>query len=286
MQFSIVLVIKQNTHDGVDNFQRFLRIGMPTYARFLDLAAVKDFFIITPANELNTIKTLLLKDYPQDKWPWKFISEDKLIDTSISSGWGRQQTSKLAISMLVSTDHYLIVDDDTYLTRPFSYSNLFDTDGKLIWNRTLIDFPFFFLWSNQVLKFDFEVVQREKYHMAITPEIFVTAEVREIVRWLVATYGDSKQWQRYLADHKYTEYCLYWIWLIKHGRHTSLYSTLPLAQATSVYGHETTNDVQTMEENVKASFADNSKHYFSFVQSSIGHPLEAIEAAIKTHAAA
>ena len=275
-QFSIVLVIKKSTHDNIDNFTRFITIGMVTYAKYLDVASVKDFFIVTPADEQNELSDKLRNQWP--KWPWKFVAEDKLIDKSIAVGWARQQTAKLAISMLVTTDHYLIIDDDTYLTRPFSYGNLFDSEGKIIMNRTLIDFPFFFLWSNQVLKYDFDQVQKQDYHMAITPEIFITQEVRGLVKFLVATYGDAKQWQRFLAEHKYTEYCIYWIWLIKNNKHTALYSN-----CKSVYGCETTNAGHDLRTNIEKSFDPRANHYFSFVQTSIGHPLETIRELILSH---
>lgn len=269
--FSIVLVIKKNTHDNVaDNFERFVTIGMVTYEKYLNVAAVKDFIIVTTQEEQRELSDMLTAKWPT--WPWKFVSEDKLLNKSIRAGWARQQTAKLAVSMLITTDHYLIIDDDTYLTRPFGYADLFDDDGKVIMNKTLIDFPFFFLWSNQVLKYDFDKVQSQEYHMAITPEIFITQEVRGLVRFLVTMYGDSKQWQRFLADHKYTEYCIYWIWLIQQDKHKTLYS----GGGKSLYGHETTNPAQDLRKNVAASFDPTGAHYFSFVQTSIGHPLATI----------
>ena len=271
-QFSVVLVIKNHSHDNAtDNFERFATIGMVTYEKYLDAASVKDFFIVTPSDEQKQLSDMLTKKWPS--WPWKFVSEDKLLDKNISVGWARQQTAKLAVSMLVTTDHYLIIDDDTYLTRPFRYADMFDSDGKIIMNKTIIDFPFFFLWSNQVLKYDFDKVQSQDYHMAITPEIFVTQEVRGLVRFLVTTYGDSKQWQRFLADHKYTEYCLYWIWLIQQDKHKTLYA---VSDEKSLYGCDTTSASQDLSRNVAASFDPTANHYFSFVQTSIGYPIETI----------
>lgn len=274
-QYSILLVIKRRTHDDTDNLERFVTIGMPTYERFLDLQAVKEFIIVSTSDEKDDIERILCATWPT--WPWRFIAEDKLLDKAIPPGWGRQQTVKLAVAMLITTDYYLIIDDDTYLTRPFSYVNLKD-DGKLVMNRTLIDFPFFFLWSSRVLKCDMEKVQIEKWHMAITPEIFVTSEVRALVKWLVTTYGDHKQWQRYLANNKYTEYCLYWIWLIMQDKHKQLYNVEE--QRISLYGYETTSELHDMSLHVHHSFSDNTTHYFSFVQSSIGCSLAHIKTEI------
>jgi hypothetical protein len=272
-KFTVLLVIKQHTHNGVDNFDRFIRIGMRTYETFLDVGSLHEFIIVTPAAEQERLSNILRSRWPS--WPWRFVAEDKLIDKTISSGWGRQQTAKLAVAMLVTTECYLIIDDDTYLTRPFGIKDVKDVEGKVIMNRTLIDFPFFFLWSSQVLKCDFDKVQFEDYHMAITPEIFITSEVRGLIKWLVATYGDNKQWQRYLADHKYTEYCLYWIWLIMQEKHKKLYATSE--SSSSVYGYAVTSEDHDITVFVPNSFCDNEKHYFSFVQSSIGRPIEDVE---------
>lgn len=280
--YTIILVIKQFTHDGTDNHERFMQIGMPTYETYLDNKSLKQFIVIAPEEELADLSKKLLAKWPKDKMPWVFVSEDKLIDNTIASGWARQQTAKLAVSMIVTTDHYLIIDDDTYLTRPFSEADLKDTDGKLIWNRTRIDFPFFFLWSNQVLKYDFNNVQKEEYHMAITPEVFVTSEVRSLVKWLVSEYGDARRWQKVLADHKYTEYCMYWIWLIKNNKHTTLYSTLPINECTSVYAYETSSEGHNLTERINNSFkAAPKKHFFSFVQSSLGYPVDHVRGLIR-----
>jgi hypothetical protein len=277
MSFTILLVIKQNTHDNVDNFERFVQIGMPTYEAFLDLNSVKEFMIVAPNDEIKKLMYTLQTRWP--KWPWKFVPEDKIIDKSLSQGWARQQTAKLAVAMLITTDHYLIIDDDTYLTRPFSYKDMFDVENKVILTRTDIDFPFFFLWSNQVVEFDMEVVQKEPFHMAITPEIFITSEVRSLVKWLVSKYGDNKQWQKYLANHKFTEYCLYWIWLIKNNINKRMYSTS--TDAPRIYDYATTSEDHDLTTMVRSSFDKSKKHYFSFVQSSLRHPLDIIKKEIK-----
>ena len=132
-----------------------------------------------------------------------------------------------------------------------------------------------------MLKYDFDIVQKEEYHMAITPEVFVTAEVRSLVKWLVAEYGDARRWQKALAEHKYTEYCIYWIWLIKNNKHTTLYSTLPIDQCVSVYGFETSSDGHNLTERITESFNPDKKHYFSFVQSSLSYPIDHVRGLLR-----
>ena len=267
-KYSIVLVIRPFSHHAdaqYNNIDRFLDIGMVTYEKFLNKEDLQEFFVIVPKADVTSVQKRLQDAYPS--WPWRVINEDNLLHASIPPGWARQQTVKLAVSALVRTPTYLIIDDDTYLTKPLSISDMRDpTSGKLLMNRTEIDFPFFFLWSAQVLEADFDMVQDQPCHMAITPEIFVTQVVRDLVKHLVDKYGSAKEWQVFLVNNKYTEYCLYWIWLLMQNKHNELYDTITQKQ---LYGYATTGMEHDMSTQVKLSFQENANHYFSFVQSSL-----------------
>lgn len=280
MKYSILLVIKPNTHhNGKDhnNLERFITIGMPTYEKYMKLDDVQEFLVIVPKPFVSDVQQVLQNAFP--KWPWKVMNEDTFLHPSIPPGWARQQTIKLAVSMIVKTPYYLIIDDDTYLTKPFVASDMLD-NGKVIMNKTDIDFPFFFLWSAQVLKADFDKVQTAPCHMGITPEIFITSEVSDLVRWLVATYGSNKLWQLYLADHKFTEYCLYWIWLMENGKADKLYAT---DSSKKLYDYATTGREHNMDSRVQESFKSNTNHWFSFVQSSLDIPVDRVRKSVMKH---
>lgn len=274
-KYSIVLVLKQYTHHQgkqYNNLERFMKIGMKSYKKFMKIDDIQTFFVIVPSSDVATISKELHEKFPE--FPWKIIDEEILVSSKIPSGWARQQTAKLAISMLINTDTYLIVDDDTYLTKPFSAKDMYDpVSNKLIFNRTNIDFPFFFLWSAQVLHMDFDKVQDAECHMAITPEIFVTSVVKDIVKWLVNQYGSNKEWQLYIANHKFTEYCIYWNWLIENNLTNTYYD---LNSSKQLYAYATTNSEQDMPKQVNQSFTDNANHWFSFVQSSIDMSMEKV----------
>lgn len=276
----MVMTIRRFTHymgESHDNLDRFLRLGMPTFEKYLDISGLKDFFVIAPNADVSYIRQTLQEKHP--RFPWNVLSEDVLVSKEVPAGWAKQQTSKLAISALVKTDLYLIVDDDTYLTKPFGSKDLMH-QGKILLNKTQIDFPFFFLWSAQVLDVDFDKVQEFPEYMAITPEIFKTSIVREIVRVLEGKFGNRMQWQKALAEHKYTEYCLYWIYLIDKGLASDLYA---LEHAPSVYGAATTGPEHKMAENVATSFTQNRDFWFSFVQSSLPYSVAEVEKEIQKH---
>lgn len=272
---SIVLVLKPFSHQQgqkYNNIERFLKIGMLTYEKFLDVNSIEEFFVVVPAEDVERVNKLLRDRFP--RYPWNVLNEMALLHPSLPPGWSRQQTIKLAISMLVKTNTYLIIDDDTYLTKPFAAQDLCDpTNGKLIMNKTKIDFPFFFLWSTQVLKYDFEKVQDFPTHMAITPEVFVVQVVRDLVKWLVDEYGANKKWQLHLFQNKYTEYCLYWIWLMKQNRAHELYA---MYSVKSLYGYATTGNEHELSTQVANSFKKNDHYWFSFVQSSLPYAVDDI----------
>lgn len=276
-KISIVMVLKEFTHSNgasFNNLERFMRIGMRSYRRFLNPEAVADFFVIVPKPDFDRIKRRLLIDYPE--WPWRVIVEDVIVSRTVPAGWAKQQTAKLAIASMVKTSHYLIIDDDTYLTRPLrEAADLFDKHGKALMNRCDIDFPFFFLWSAQVLGVDWDLVQDAPYHMAITPEIFVSEVVRDLVGVLEEKYGSHMKWQEHLAENKFTEYCLYWIYLIKRGEREKWYASDPASK--SLYAFPTTGPEHDMAAQVRKSFENDGGHLFSFVQSSLPHTVDDVE---------
>lgn len=274
--FSIVMVIKRFTYGERDNLDRFVRVGMVTYERFMDWSSVRDFWVIHTKDEGSGIEKELMEGFPHV--PWRFVCEDELVPSECPVGWSRQQTAKLAIAERVQTPEYLIVDDDCILTKAFSYKDMF-YNGKLIMNKIQIDFPFFFLWSAQVLDADYDVVQDAPFHMGITPEIFVTDVVRDLVDVLTCKYGASPAWQRYLAEHKYTEYCLYWIYLLSKGKCGEYYAMEDTAP--SVYSHATTGSEHNLSANLQAAFLDTTAP-FTFVQTSLPYATDEVLQDIKT----
>jgi len=275
-QFTIVMAIKCNTHlhgSQFNNLERFKQIGLRSYKKFLHLKDVKEFIVIVPNNEYTGVKAELTEMEPT--FPWVFVQESKLLSNGLDAGWQRQQTSKLAVSSMVKTPFYLIVDDDTFLTRPFGYEHLFGIDDKrLILNMSEIDFPMWLLWSCKAGGIDVDLVQQENEIMAITPEIFVTDVVRDLVGTLEKKYGgsDKMTWQVALGDNKFTEYTLYWSYLISIQKAHTLYDT---KGKIKVYGYPVTGPehMEHIETRMARAFDTQEPHYFSFIQSSLNIPL-------------
>jgi hypothetical protein len=282
---TIVLVLKDYTHrhgsPAYSNVERFLRVGMPTYEKHLARDGVTEFIVITPTAELESTKRRIVAKYP--KWPWRFVPEDVLVARGIPSGWAKQQTAKVAVAAIIKTPHYLIIDDDTYLTKPLNpATDLFDDRGRAYMTKCQIDFPFFYIWSSQIIDIDYDDVQNAPFHMGITPEVFFTDVSKEIIAFLETRYGTHMKWQEHLAANKFTEYCMYWSYLIKKGdgARERLYACdSPIA----LYGNCTVSAAQNMAELVATSFAANERYWFSFVQSSLDHGVDAVEKEVARH---
>lgn len=271
----MVLVIRLISHhegSDFDNLERFMRIGMRSYTKFLDKQGLADFIVISPKKDLTLIREKLTGAYPE--WPWKFVQEDALVSVNCPSGWAKQQTAKFAVARLVTTPTYLIVDDDTYLTKPFGVKDVY-WKGKVILNKAELDFPMWYLWSSQIAQVDYDQVQCQPFHMAITPEIFVTSAVKKLVQWLEETYGSGMKWQEVLANHKFTEYTLYTMFLRKHNLFNMLYAIEE--DAPALYGHVTSGPEHDLATQVKLSFEQNDRHFFSFVQSSLPIDVATVE---------
>jgi len=262
--FTIVLCLKTTTHrQEIDIVDRFVRIGLASYKKHLRISDVAEFIVITPPKERAAIQTRLEEAAPE--FPWTFVSENDVVESTLPQGWAKQQTAKLAIARRVKTPIYLLVDDDTFAVRPFGGDDLYE-NSALRMNTTPIDFPFFFLWSSEVLGLqstDYEtLVQPQPFHMAITPEIFVTSVVRDIIKVLETRHG--AHWQKAIVGNKFTEYGVYWIHLLMQNK-THLYS-----KNAPLYASATTSPDHNLEHQLKAAFdTNNSSHIFSFIQTSL-----------------
>lgn len=295
-KISFVLVLKRTTHlqkgDECDNLLRFLHVGMPTYERYLKLGDVADFFVIMPKDELAEAEATLRAAYPS--FPWRFMAEDELVTTAVPTGWPRQQTAKLAIADHVRTPHYVIVDDDTFLVRPFCAADATDARGRAILNKAQIDFPYFFLWSAQVIDAldDFDTIQMAPCVMGITPQIFQTTVVKDIVRYLEHKYGlgfadaatRTEMWQKALHLNKYTEYALMASWLLKQRRMEEVYAVDANAM---VYDYAVTSTDVQMHVMIAKAFSKSrtgpTPFYFSFVQSSLPYSWRQVRDAVQAN---
>jgi len=281
-KFSIIMPLKIN---HLNSFKIFCEISLPLYEKFLNCDDIDYFYIICPLNDVATL-TKYTRLYP--RIPFKFINENLLLNNNISDaeGWYKQQLIKLSISLILETEYYLVVDSDMYLNQPFGYGDLF-YDGKIKYtfepwqelnNEDYSTNSNWWKQSCDVLNFDVRHLHNKKFLMGVTPQLLITDKVKELIDHLIYLY--DRGWQKTLYEMKFTEYTLYWIYLII-DENTNLYTTkgYPLwihDIETNILKYDTD---ENMRDVIKKSIHDK-KSYFSVIQSYLHINIDEIKNAI------
>jgi hypothetical protein len=212
-------------------------------------------------------------------FPLSVYSEEEFLQTNETSGWLKQQLIKLAVSKVVTTDIYLVVDSDHYLTRPFGYENLW-VNGKLSYHSEpwqTENGPKYSTnsqwWeqSAKILDFPIEKLKEEKELMSVTPQILVTSIVKSL---LYELKNSRPNFQTHLATSGFTEFTLYWIYVLIHN-YRNLYAESS-SVGTALWSHNPLTNVLTPgcdHKTVTFSFL-HSNTFFSVIQGYIAQNLE------------
>lgn len=257
MKTTWVIPIKTHTHDPKnDELERFLEIGLRSYKKFLDPAAVHSFMMICPDDELVQIKDRTDRFCKQNNVPFEFkfskdswlipATHDPNVREMMKQGgtWVYQQLLKLEVARIIYTPVYMVVDSDVYLTKKFTedsiyvdtYKDLFlapDHPGSALKHPliTTTD-PFYYHpeWYeascsqlrtpvNQL--FPTALSSGTNRVLQVTPQLLVKQEVIQMLQHL-KDIKDPLNYQIELLQKGFTEYSLYWSWLTKQN-HTELY---------------------------------------------------------------
>jgi hypothetical protein len=311
--YNIVLPIKVKTQKGgtQTNFELFKNIGYPSYEAFLEPSDQKDiskFFLVAPSDEIPILKDLV----KNSRLPYDFIAEEALVSEEVlktQEGWYIQQLIKLNVSFLMNTRYYLLLDSDMYLNQPFTFKNCFGGQSLTFGARgdplgtfgsggtfgnTLIKYSYepwqehndgrystnsnWWTASCKVLNYDLERLKTQKFLMSVTPQLMITELVRDLVKEIKGRLEKDKtmSWQTQLCNMKFTEFSLYWIYLLQRGL-TYLYTPCggyglssdksnDKSNQIPLWEHDTQRNVLTVhyDKNITKSF--ENKTYFSVIQ--------------------
>ncbi len=285
-QFTLVLPIKINDHHHHNELERLKRVLLPTLIKFSDSASVAEFLIICKPEETTIIEKTIKS--VQSPFPIHILSEDTLVTPEISQnckGWYLQQIIKLAVVEIIKTDHYLVLDSDCFLTKQFSYNDLF-CDGKIVMNCDENSI-FSHWWDESLCLLEYPAsILENKPRMGVTPEILISSVVRDLINYLNEKSGD---WQQLLASNPFTEFTLYWLYCLKNDL-TDNYQTTSSSQLLgnglwTIEGRPSwvrlipkkwrySNFLksiarQLLEKQLYIAFKDNENYHFSLIQSGI-----------------
>lgn len=285
LKYSIIMPLKINKSNS---FRIFTEISLPLYNKFLETEYLDSFYIICPAIDIKILSKYTDK-YPHI--PFKFIKEDYIIHENITeiNGWLKQQIIKIAIASIITTQYYLIVDSDMYLNQTLRYEDLFQ-DGKVKYsyepyqelnNKYYSTNSEWWKNSSKIVDYPLNKLFEDKYLMGVTPQVFITDKVKQIIKYLIFKYGQD--WQKIICEMKFTEYTLYWLFMLQNNQ-TNLYTI----DGYPLWNHDLERNIlyyHTEEEQKiisKKSILEN-KSYFSVIQSYLPSNIDAMKNTIFSH---
>jgi hypothetical protein len=300
-KFSFVMPMIVNHRTAEDNdLERILKIQLPTFRKFLKLEDLHKFYIVTRKSDISIIREALEKEYSD--FPFEYVDELELIpqlktfplhQVTVHPGWMIQQMAKLELAKQIETEYYFSFETDLFLTRSFSYDNMFN-NGKLIcsyftqfegsstkesWHMysTALVLPGvtdFILDSNAENDISGEQLTINKV-MGVSPQILITKEVIALIEYLERIHNMNylDLLLRTTSGHPntWTEYTLYWMWLFKNKTFDTYYSF----ESPYISGNElwTSNYKKGYHKQYFEEFdtliMNNPNHYFNVIQSNI-----------------
>jgi len=270
--YSIVLPIKNDPN--TNGYKLFCEVGLPSYKQFLGLDKLSVFYIISPKADILALKSAI----GDTKIPFFLLAEEQLLSPNIEAekGWYKQQIIKLKMAIVVKTPYYLVLDSDHYLNQPFEYGNLFHNDKIKYSNepwQTENSNHFstnsrWWLESCKILDFPPEKLHGESHLMGVTPQLLITEFVVDLIEDLYHRHNKkinkNSNWQHFLCQNKFTEFTLYWIYLMSRKIHDIHYTW----EGYPLWKHDMNTNILDYNQDTKCvdrSFSHSSS-YFSVIQ--------------------
>jgi len=208
------------TRGSGSQFEIFLEQLLPRYFIYLNFDEIEEFIIICPQNNLDATRSKILECFENAgiKTNIIFRSDESIANIKIN-GWIKQQIIKLEICSYVKTEHYFIIDDDLIMTKSLKFSDLVDKMGHIdywyeSWNDSInVSYTSRWWYSSLALsRMDENSLVNMSHLMAVTPQLMLTHIVYQLVQSL------GTRWMERMAISQSTEFCLYWVYLIKTSR--------------------------------------------------------------------
>lgn len=262
-KYTIVLPISCTNTGTSYNFVK--TVGIKSYETFLDLEDLAEFIIVCPSSDTLNIQEMVSKS----KIPFRIINDEHLLQSNLlAEGWFKQQIIKLAVYQHVTTDHYLVVDGDMYLTQNLSYDDLF-CNGKIKYSHeawpagnTKLSATNTSWWESscKIMNINPKDLHTENYLMGVTPQVLVKEYVMYLCETMRIKFG--KLWQQELCDAKFTEYTLYWLFLYRLGK-THIYTTDGYPLWVNSHDHNISDYVSFQQAQIKVrkSFLIPKSHF-------------------------
>ena len=180
-------------------------------------------YVIVPPSDLDLFSREIYEDFVVLLSDYDVIPQIEFMDLSHygvakgdrylkRSGWVVQQLIKLAMSKIVQTEYYILLDGDCVMVRPSGYND-FIRNGKAITNigknrREIGQFNRWLQWGADTLG-----AHIENPNFGVTPAVFSRTMVASLIQYIENRYTTfSKDWIDILINEvvEWTEYGLYY----------------------------------------------------------------------------
>jgi hypothetical protein len=221
----IVLPLKIDARSEYSDLDRFALLLLPSFARnFGDMSTLK-FTLIVPEDDMDRVAG---HEALHAGHNITVLSEDELcpdLRGFPGRGWFRQQVLKLAAARLPGSPYYLVLDADVILKRRCSLRDWFP-NGKPYLQREAVRFHRdWWKASRQVLSTTVEF-DAHRRGIGVTPQ-FLHRETCLALHKAIASRNATDSWERFLmatsTEIRWSEYTLYWLFVMEGGRERELY---------------------------------------------------------------
>lgn len=198
--FSFFLPLK--LYQPEQDLRRLTQINLRSLERFFDRDLLGKVVIVARGEDVQLIQDAVRKS--GISLPVEVIPETELLPSFSGLGgigWFRQQVLKLFAWRAIDSPYVILLDDDVLMTRPTGRNELV-MGGRLVMSHLHADgFRQYFDSSCPLLAYDRKAISPEQRVMNVTPEIMVTAELRNLV-------GELRQLWKLRSDDAVCEFLL------------------------------------------------------------------------------
>ncbi|WP_109300256.1 DUF6492 family protein [Aquimarina sp. AU474] len=271
IKFTFVLPTRLKGGRKFDDYLRLKKILIPSLRKNLLHKEEIELLIITPEEDLYHFDPvdLGLLDFKYRV----FTDKDVVGKQQFIIGWFKQQLIKLAIAGEVKSSHYLTLDSDLILCNPISYKDFFQEDKPIIQKEKYQYHLNWWINTAQLMGYDQNFNPHENCP-GVTPAVLSKELVIGLVNHL-RNHFKTHDWMGALTIQiknfskiPWTEYCLYWLYLMNEHDISRYYHTHPqkVLLGESIW---TESDYHTMKGEIVNKFFTYDHHMFSIVQSNL-----------------
>jgi hypothetical protein len=242
---------------------------LPTTRKDFDIAKFSIFSILELFNRLDIDKFYIIvpnsdlhygKVYFEEYKPYcTLINEDILNISNKVHGWHKQQVIKLNICKHISTEFYIVLDSDCYLTKKIALADIY-RDNKPIVALIHKHRNDWLLKSCIYFNIDYDKGCPANV-MNVTPQILKTSIVLEVI---------EKHNVENLIIQGCNEFWIYFCYILKHYNFEQIYNVdIHNQLASGGCWHKENMEHMDIEKFIKNQF-DNKETIFTLFQSNMG----------------